>query len=112
MTLGKRLLHCVGNDRQEMKPGYIYILTNKNNTTLYVGVTANLLVRIQQHKEKHDKKSFTARYNLDKLVYYEAFQMIGDAIAREKQLKAGSRAKKIELIQSINPEWLDLYLEL
>ena len=67
-----------------MKPGYIYILTNKNNTTLYAGVTSNLTQRIRQHKEKHDKKSFTARYNLDKLVYYEAFQVIGDAIASPK----------------------------
>jgi putative endonuclease len=95
-----------------MKPGYVYILTNKNNTTLYVGVTSNLKQRILQHKEKQDKKSFTARYNLDKLVYYEAYQMIGDAIGREKQLKAGSRAKKIALIESINPEWLDLYNDL
>ena len=77
-----------------MKPGYIYILTNKNNTTLYVGVTAYLKERIIQHKEKHYKTSFSARYNLNKLVYYETFQMIGDAIGREKQLKAGSRAKK------------------
>lgn len=92
-----------------MKPGYVYIVTNKNNTTLYVGVTANLKERILQHKEKHDKKSFTARYNLNKLVYYEAHQQIGDAIAREKQLKAGNRAKKIALINSINPTWLDLY---
>jgi len=91
-----------------MKPGYVYILTNKNNTTLYVGVTSNLLQRITQHKEKINKKSFSARYNLDKLVFYEAFQEIGDAIAREKQLKAGSRAKKIALIESINPDWLDL----
>ena len=91
-----------------MKPGYIYILTNKNNTTLYVGVTNNLTLRIRQHKEKHDKKSFTARYNLDKLVYYEAFQMIGDAIAREKQLKAGSRGKKIALIEKENSAWSDL----
>ena len=95
-----------------MKPGYVYILTNKNNTTLYVGVTANLKQRIVQHKEKHDKKSFSARYNLDKLVYYEAHQMIGDAIGREKQLKAGNRAKKIALIESINSEWLDLYEDL
>lgn len=95
-----------------MKPGYVYILTNKNNTTLYVGVTANLKQRIVQHKEKHDKKSFSARYNLDKLVYYEAHQMIGDAIGREKQLKAGNRVKKIKLIKSINPEWLDLYEDL
>jgi putative endonuclease len=91
-----------------MKPGYVYILTNKNNTTLYVGVTANLLQRIQQHKEKFNKKSFTARYNLDKLVYYETFHDIGDAIGREKQLKAGNRAKKIELIEKENKEWVDL----
>jgi len=91
-----------------MKPGFVYIMTNKNNTTLYVGVTSNLKQRIIQHKEKHYPKSFTARYNLDKLVYYEAFQMIGDAIAREKQLKAGSRAKKIVLIETMNPKWLDL----
>ena len=95
-----------------MKPGYIYILTNKNNTTLYVGVTAYLKKRILQHKEKQDPKSFTARYNLDNLVYHEAHQMIGDAIAREKQLKAGNRAKKIALIESVNPEWLDLFDEL
>jgi len=91
-----------------MKPGYVYILTNKNNTTLYVGITANLGERIQQHKNKHDKKSFTARYNVDKLVYYEAFQEIGDAIAREKQIKAGNRAKKIALIEKKNPDWEDL----
>lgn len=92
-----------------MKPGFIYILTNKNNTTLYVGVTSTIVIRVQQHKDKHDPKSFTARYNLDKLVYYEAFQMIGDAIGREKQLKSGSRAKKEALINSINPEWNDLF---
>ncbi len=92
-----------------MKQGFVYILTNKNNTTLYVGVTANLQERIAQHKEKHDKKSFTARYNLSKLVYYETFQTIGDAIFREKQLKAGNRAKKIECIKSMNPNWQDLY---
>lgn len=101
------------NDKEKiMKPGYVYILTNKNNTTLYVGVTANLKQRILQHKEKHDKKSFSARYNLNKLVYYEAHQQIGDAIAREKQLKAGNRAKKIALINGINPTWLDLYDDL
>ncbi len=92
-----------------MKPGYIYILTNKNNTTLYVGVTAALKERIVQHKEKHDPKSFSARYNLDKLVYHEAHQMIGDAIGREKQLKGGSRDQKVKLIESINPDWLDLF---
>lgn len=92
-----------------MKPGFIYILTNKNKTTLYVGVTAYLKPRITQHKEKVNKTSFTARYNLNKLVYYETYQMIGDAIGREKQLKAGSRANKIKLIEQQNPEWIDLY---
>ncbi len=91
-----------------MKPGFIYILTNKNNTTLYVGVTSNLITRVQQHQQKVHPKSFTARYNLNKLVYYEAFQMIGDAIAREKQLKAGNRAKKIALIEINNSNWDDL----
>ncbi|WP_158837545.1 GIY-YIG nuclease family protein [Polaribacter sp. L3A8] len=94
-----------------MKPGFIYILTNKNNTTLYIGVTADLEQRIKQHQSKIDKKSFTARYNLSKLVYYESFQMIGDAIAREKQLKGGNRAQKIALIESMNPEWEELFYE-
>ncbi|GAK99637.1 excinuclease ABC C subunit-like [Nonlabens ulvanivorans] len=93
-----------------MKPGYVYIMTNKNNTTLYVGVTSDLERRVKEHKSKKDLKSFTARYNLNKLVYHEAHQMIGDAIAREKQLKAGNRAKKIALIESINPEWQDLII--
>ncbi len=92
-----------------MKLGCTYILTNKNNTTLYIGVTATLKERIIQHKEKHDPKSFTARYNLDKLVYYEAHQMIGDAITREKQLKGGSRAQKVALIEGLNPDWVDLF---
>jgi putative endonuclease len=91
-----------------MKPGFVYILTNKNNTTLYIGVTSNLEQRLKQHCSKANKMSFTARYNLDKLVYYEAFQMIGDAIAREKQLKGGNRAQKIALIESMNPNWENL----
>ncbi|MGJ8594133.1 MAG: GIY-YIG nuclease family protein [Aquaticitalea sp.] len=94
-----------------MKPGFIYILTNKNHTTLYVGVSSDIVSRVAQHKAKVDKKSFPARYNLDKLVYYEAFQMIGDAIGREKQIKGGSRADKETLINSSNSEWLDLYEE-
>jgi putative endonuclease len=92
-----------------MKPGFIYILTNKNNTTLYIGVTSTIVARIQGHKNKVNSKSFSARYNLDKLVYYEAFQEIGDAIAREKQLKAGSRTTKIGLIESLNATWCDLF---
>ncbi|TYB76987.1 GIY-YIG nuclease family protein [Bizionia myxarmorum] len=95
-----------------MKQGFVYILTNKNNTTLYIGVTADILTRVKQHRDKLDSKSFTAKYNLNKLVYFEVFQMIGDAIGREKQLKAGSRATKLALIHGFNPEWLDLYADL
>ncbi|QYS86677.1 GIY-YIG nuclease family protein [Flavobacterium oreochromis] len=95
-----------------MKPGFIYIITNYTNTTLYVGVTSNLPQRILDHKEKRYPNSFSGRYNLNKLVYYESFQMIGDAIGREKQIKAGSRQAKIDLIHSINPEWKDLYDEI
>jgi len=92
-----------------MKAGFTYILSNKHNSILYVGVTSNLDQRMRQHKEKFYKKSFTAQYNVDKLVYFENFEMSGQAIAREKQLKAGSRAKKIALIESVNPNWDDLY---
>ncbi|MCQ9637138.1 GIY-YIG nuclease family protein [Chryseobacterium sp. WG23] len=91
-----------------MKAGFIYIMTNKNHTTLYTGVTSNLPKRVQQHKEAYYSQSFTSRYNLYILVYWEAFQEIGDAIFREKQIKAGSRQKKLDLINSINPEWRDL----
>ncbi len=92
-----------------MKPGFVYIISNKNNTTLYIGVTSNLPKRILEHKEKRYQKSFSARYNLNKLVYYEQFQMIGEAIGREKQLKAGNRTTKESLINGINPGWNDLY---
>jgi putative endonuclease len=92
-----------------MKPGFIYIITNHANTTLYIGVTSNLPNRIIEHREKRFQNSFSARYNLNKLVYYEQFQMIGDAIAREKQLKGGSRNAKIELIEKMNPNWDDLF---
>ena len=95
-----------------MKPGFIYIITNKYNTTLYVGVTSNLPKRILEHIEKRFENSFASRYNLNKLVYFEQFQMIGDAIAREKQLKAGSRSSKIKLIESVNPLWNDLFSEI
>ena len=95
-----------------MKPGFVYIITNKNSTTLYVGVTSNLPQRITQHKEKRYPKLFSARYNLDRLVYYESYQWIADAIAREKQLKAGSREVKEKLINSINPNWDDLLNQL
>ena len=84
-------------------------MTNKNNSTLYIGVTSNLLERILENKQKKYKNSFTAKYNLDKLVYWESFQEIGDAIGREKQLKGGSRQKKEDLINLMNPKWDDLY---
>ena len=95
-----------------MKPGYTYIVTNTYNNTFYVGVTSDLHDRIKKHKNKHYPNSFTAKYNLDKLVYFEQYQMTEDAISREKQLKAGSRQKKIVLIESMNPEWKDLYYDI
>ena len=88
----------------------IYILSNKNNTVLYTGVTNNLPRRIYEHKAKL-VDGFTKRYNLNKLVYYEVFDQVEYAILREKQIKGGSRAKKIALIISMNPKWLDLSLE-
>jgi putative endonuclease len=90
-----------------MKSGFVYIMTNKNNTVLYTGVTSNLPNRVQQHKQKY-ALSFTSKYNVNKLVYWEAFQEIGDVIFREKQIKSGSRQKKLNLINSLNPEWIDL----
>lgn len=94
-----------------MKRGYIYILFNKKQGTLYVGVTSNLVKRIYEHKNKF-VEGFTKKYSIDKLGYYEVFDDIRQAIEREKQLKAGSRARKIELIEGMNPEWKDLYSEI
>ena len=90
-----------------MKNPCVYILTNKNNTVLYIGVTSNLLKRIYQHKTKAFK-GFSLKYNCNKLVYFEEFQSINEAISREKQLKAGNRKRKEELINDENPEWNDL----
>ena len=94
------------------KGGAVYILTNKNHTTFYVGVTSELYPRIVDHKEKRYKRSFTARYNLTKLVYYELYHSIEEAISREHQLKAGSRQKKVDLINQLNPQWQDLFDEI
>jgi len=88
---------------------YVYITTNPRNTTLYIGVTNELRIRMAEHRGRVDKKSFVSRYNCVKLVYWEGFDSIKDAIKREKQLKAGSRKKKIDLINKMNPEWKDLY---
>ena len=88
----------------------VYLLSNRPNGTLYTGVTRNLPKRVWQHKSKI-MKGFSARYNLSRLVYFELFEDIYEAISREKQIKAGSRKAKIKLIESENPEWRDLYTE-
>jgi putative endonuclease len=88
--------------------GYVYIITNVSNSVLYTGVTSDIHDRIKQHKTRKYQNSFTARYNLDKLVYFEKCETIGEAIKREKQIKGGSRRKKISLISGLNPEWIDL----
>jgi putative endonuclease len=89
----------------------VYIVTNKRNTVLYTGVTSDLRSRVHQHREKL-LPGFTNRYNVFKLVYYEVGTDATSVIAREKQIKAGSRQKKIDLINQFNPEWRDLYDEL
>jgi len=91
--------------------GFTYIMTNHNRTVLYVGSTVDLIRRCFEHKNKVNEKSFTARYNINKLVYYEQFDWIGDAIMREKQIKSGSRKKKVLLINSLNLNWEDLSLQ-
>jgi len=83
-------------------------MTNLSKTVIYTGVTNNLRRRVRQHKDKKGC-AFTKRYNINTLVYYESFSRIYDAIAAEKKIKSGSRAKKIVLIESINPNWKDLY---
>jgi putative endonuclease len=89
--------------------GCVYIMTNFHNTVLYTGVTSDLPKRVYQHKTKEYKNSFTAKYNCDKLVWHEWFSRIEDAIAREKQIKAGSRRKKEDLIHGMNTHWKDLW---
>ncbi len=83
-------------------------MTNRNKTVIYTGVTNDLKRRVQEHKDKKGS-SFTKKYNITTLVYYESFSSIYDAIAAEKKIKSGSRAKKIALIERTNPGWKDLY---
>jgi len=92
--------------------GYFYIMTNTHNTVLYCGATDDLYRRVQEHKNGVYRNSFTLRYNIHKLVYFEVFALVEDAFVREKQIKGGSRKKKIILIESINPEWNDLFKQL
>lgn len=91
------------------KAYYVYFLTNPNLTVLYIGVTADLISRVARHKEKCNA-GFTKKYNVTRLVYYELFDDISDAIGREKQLKKWSRKKKNFLVNKTNPLWKDLYL--
>lgn len=88
---------------------WTYITTNKPNGALYTGVTSELKYRIQSHKTRKYKDSFSARYNTDKLVWYKEYDSIIKARDKERRIKAGSRAKKIKLIEEMNPEWKDLY---
>lgn len=94
-----------------MKLGYVYIMSNKRNGTLYIGVTKHPARRVWQHKEKKNT-GFTSQYDLTKLVYLEACENVVAAIAREKQLKNWKRVWKLDLIESINPQWDDLYEDL
>ena len=92
--------------------GCVYILTNKTHSVLYTGVTSDLISRIHEHKNKSYANSFTAKYNCNKLIYYCAYSHIEEAIAAEKVIKGRSRQGKIDLINSINPLWTDLYDQL
>jgi putative endonuclease len=89
--------------------GAVYIMTNKHHTVLYTGVTSDLIVRIQQHLSNEYPKSFTCKYNVTKLVYYRTYSRIEEAIDEEKRIKGGSRQKKIDLINGLNPQWADLW---
>ncbi len=86
----------------------VYMMANRRNGTVYTGVTSNLAQRVYQHREGLTP-GFTTRYGCKLLVFYEPYERMDDAIAREKQIKAGSRARKIALIQAMNPEWRNLY---
>ena len=91
-----------------MKYYWVYIMTNTNNTVFYTGVTNDLERRVAEHKDKKGS-SFASKYNVTKLVFYERFDRVYDAIGAEKRIKSGSRAKKIEIIEKMNPNWQDLY---
>ncbi|HNP19104.1 MAG TPA: GIY-YIG nuclease family protein [Fulvivirga sp.] len=94
------------------KGGAVYIMTNKHHTVFYTGVTSDLYSRVIEHRTKAYPKSFTARYNIEKLIYFEPFHSIEEAIMREKQIKKYRREKKLLLVEAINPEWKDLFDEL
>jgi len=93
------------------RESFFYLMANKHNTVIYAGVTSNLKKRVFEHRNKL-VDGFTKKYNVTKLVYYEIFEDIEVAISREKQIKGGSRNKKLALIKAINPEFRDLYREI
>lgn len=105
----KKFLHC--KKIKMNKTGFVYIMTNKNKTTLYIGVTNDLCRRIYEHKNHLLKNSFTDKYNLEHCIYYEEFAYFDLAIQREKELKKWNRKKKEDLINKMNPEWKDLVTE-
>ena len=92
--------------------GWVYMMCSINHSTLYVGVTSNIASRVYEHKHKIHSTSFTGKYNCVKLVYYRRFELIIEAITEEKRIKGGSRTKKEDLINTMNPEWKDLYDEI
>ena len=94
-----------------MKQPAVYVMASKRNGTLYTGVTSNLAQRVHQHRESL-VEGFTSRYGCRLLVWYEFYEDMPSAIFREKQIKAGSRKKKLALIEAMNPDWRDLYADL
>ena len=111
ITANKGITVHISNNNYMNKIGYIYMMTNNANTVIYTGVTSDIIKRVYQHKNKLID-GFTKKYGVTKLVYFESCEDIKGAISREKQIKAGSRKKKIYLIESVNKEWRDLYLNL
>ena len=118
LRTGSLACHCEAEPKQSLRRKvsmagqyYVYIIVNKRNSVLYTGVTNDLKKRVYEHKAKLID-GFTKKYNVRKLVYYEVFSDIYNAIAREKQIKGGSRKRKIHLIDSVNSDWRDLYEEL
>ena len=91
---------------------YVYILANATNVAIYTGVTNNLIRRVWEHKENVDPKSYTAKYHIHKLVYYEETTDVRIALEREKQIKDWNRKRKNQLVESMNPSWRDLYPEI
>jgi putative endonuclease len=106
--LPRRAARSSQNPSLSMAKGYVFIMTNQNNTVLYTGMTGHLKDRVISLKTKKYSMSFTSRYNVDKLVWFEAFDTMEEVYQRERQIKNGSRQKKIDLITRMNPEWEDL----